>query len=157
MNKINTVSKTKIKKFEKPEYTKLYYDEYNEILESSLKDLFLNQDFSIDTDEGSVDITFKSTIDGKDRDCNVGFSVRGFEYCCGCMEIGELSNGVLDDEDMNLLFEYIFSENKETIAITTIQSQKAWEGYLNKSQYFTAVKSFKANTENIITLWISNN
>jgi hypothetical protein len=133
------------------------YSSYGSSSYSSLASLLSDDNVYIDEDEEmSFDVVYK---DGSKASC--GFEMGSFSHCCGMREVGGLSNQVMNDRDMDTLFSKIFEElgNKTTI-ITTIQSQKAWEAWLNKTKLFQAVKSFvngKNNKGNTVTLWVSTN
>lgn len=118
----------------------------------SISELLEEWEFDYEDFEIKVKYGDKYTI-------NFYFSTAEQPLCCGIREMGSLSNAVLNNKDMDIVFKKLFKDiQNRTLVINTISTQKQWEKYLNKTELFSKTKVFiNPGTKNKITMWTSTN
>ncbi len=93
---------------------------------------------------------------------SVGMVTNTLPYCCGIIELGELSadKGAPSKELAEILDTIVINTKGKSFIVNTngIGVSLVFEAALAKCKYFTLVKSFKNNGNgNIIKVWLSNN
>ncbi len=150
MSTVKTIKNVKIKKIEKTighiKYINIINDEYSG---SEIENLNLTIE-----DEEVVEVSLNGL--------NVGFDIKTTTYCCGLLELGELSCDLqIAPIELTKLLDYCVQRvNGKTLMINTngVGYSKVFEQALAKCKYFKLVKTFiNDNSGNTVKIWISNN
>lgn len=111
-------------------------------------------------DDGDLyEITIKTSE--KDK-FNFIFRTSSSVYCCGFIELGDFTMPYYKNEDqteaLRILFENFGSHSEFQLFICTISNTcLILENALKQCKNWTKVKTFdNPNTNNLITLWVSN-
>ena len=116
-----------------------------------------SQDLGEDGD--SYIITIKTSE--KDK-FNFKFNTSSSSHCCGFIELGDFTmpyyENEIQTEALRVLFENFGSHSEFQLFTCTIDDGcKILEDALKECKHWTKVKSFdNPNTNNLITLWVSN-